>query len=150
MMPYRPPTVVSVWSCARWTRCSLPLTVKSMRTLCPGVRLGMVCGTRSTSSQRNWRRSRRRSVKHYAHRFTPGGIWRDHAKACAGLRSARDDVTLPTRSHIRLGRPMASASGAGVRTRRRAGMRSSKRPTCPSPAPCGSRPIMPARGNCWR
>ena len=39
-MPCRPPTVVSVWSCARWTRCSLPLTVKSMRTLCPGVRLG--------------------------------------------------------------------------------------------------------------
>ena len=77
------------------------------------------------------RRSRLRSVRHCARSSTPCSTERASARACGCLRWASGYATLLTTSPPRLGRPMASACGAGSRTRKPAGMRCSPIPQMP-------------------
>jgi hypothetical protein len=81
---------------------------------------------------------------------TPCCTGRGSGRACGCSRWANGYATLPTTSPTRRGQPMASACGAGFRTRKRVGTWCSQTRRCPSPAPCLIRPIMPSSGSCSR
>ena len=106
-------------------------TTNSMRTLFPGARLGNCLRhainklPEETGGDRVPRaQGLALAVPH------PACTGRASARACGCLRWANGSATLPTTSPPQLGRPMASACGAGFRRRRRAGMRSSQTPRC--------------------
>jgi hypothetical protein len=105
-------------------------TTKSLRTLFPGARHGFCLRhainklpgklVAIASPVRKALRSQCHTLLYRARQ----------RKGLRVLRSASDDAILSTTSPRRLGRPTASASGAGSRRRRRAGLRSSQTPRC--------------------
>ena len=105
-------------------------TTKSMRTLFPGTRLGTCLRHAVIKLPEKLAAIAspvRQALRSRFHTLCTGP---DSAKACAYLRWASGCATLPITSRTRLGRPMASACGAGFRRRKRAGMRCSKIRRC--------------------
>ena len=106
-------------------------TTKSMRTLFPGARLGNCLRHALIKLPKKLAAIaspvRKALALAVPHPVVPGAPAQGLAGVCAG-------PTVPPlcrpRRRTRLGRPMASACGAGSRTRRRAGMRCSQTRRC--------------------
>ena len=100
--------------------------------------------TRSPRSRSNAPPWRRRSARPGAPRFTPGSPGRARARAGAGWRSVHGSATGLTPGRTKPGGPMGSASGAGSRTNRQAGLRSSQTRRCRRRARGETQPTTPS------
>jgi len=105
-------------------------TIKSMRALFPGARLGNCLRHainklpgKLTAIASPVRKALRSSS-------TPSCTGCDSGRACGCLRWARDYAALRTTSATWLGRPTAHAYGTGSRRRKQGGMRCLKTPGC--------------------
>ena len=106
-------------------------TIKSVRTLFPGVRLGNCLRHAINKLPGKLTASPPRCVRPCAHSSIPCCTGHASARACGCLRWAKGYATSPTTWPPRRGRPTASACDAGFRTRRQAGMRCSQTRRCP-------------------
>ena len=104
------------------------------------------CATPSTRSRRHWGPLRRPCLRRCGRSATPCLTGYASAKACAswpwGNGCAPGLPTAPPRQ----GQPLARGGGAGCRTSRRGGRRSSQTRRGLPQAPCWSTPRTPARG----
>ena len=123
-------------------------TTKSLRTLFPGVRVGNCL--RHALNKLPGKLTAIASPVRKALRSQFHTLWY-RARQRKGLRClpwGNASVTLPTTSPPRQGWPTGSASGAGSRTKRQAGIPSSQTPRCLRPVPCSIKRITPSSGNC--
>jgi hypothetical protein len=105
-------------------------TIKSMRTLFPGLAWAIVSVTLLTKSLTNWSASRPRCARGCAPSFTPCYTGVASAKAYESCRWASDYADLRIMSRSRWAKSMVSAFKSGLETKSRAGMRCSKTPRC--------------------
>ena len=106
-------------------------TVKSLRTLFPGARLGNCLRHAINKLPAKLVAIRLQCAKRYDRSSIPCYIEHASAKACVCLRWDNGSATLLTTWRTAQGPPTGNVSGVGCRTKRRAGMRSSPTRRCP-------------------